>query len=140
MKGFAWGGVAFFFLITGALFLPRMSGTVEAFVRAWWVLPLFASLASLLALEGSLVIRCSGRANPSTVPTAAYLISGPSVAAFNLSAYIPQSVPPPTWVGGVMLALLLGSAWAYYLSSVEPGDESGVPEGSPSKISPPCAV
>jgi hypothetical protein len=126
MKGLAWvGGGILFLWMAGYLSWPRGLGTMEMLARAWWVLPVFASLASLLALEGSLLFRCLGRAKQSAIPTGAYLISGPSVAAFNLSAFIPQAVPPPFWVGGLMLALLLGSAWAYFLTSKEPVDGTG---------------
>jgi hypothetical protein len=128
MKGFAWVGVGLLsLLVAGCLSSPGAPGTLEALARAWWVLPVFASLASLLALEGSLVFRCLGRTKQSAIPAGAYLVSGPSVAAFNLSAFLPQAVPPPSWVGGLMLALLLCSAWAYFLTS-EQGDETG--EGS----------
>jgi hypothetical protein len=131
MKGFAWAGGGILLLwMAGYLSSPRGFGTMEVFAKAWWVLPVFASLASLLALEGSLIFRCLGRANQSAIPTGAYLISGPSVAAFNLSAFIPQAVPPPVWVGGLMLALLLGSAWAYFLTSKEQDDGTGKGAGT----------
>lgn len=130
MKGFAWGGGAVLFLsIAGAW--PGVSGTLDVLARAWWVIPLLASLGSLMALEGYLIFRCLGRTRGSAIPTAAYLISGPSVAAFNLSAFLPRSIPPPPWVGSLMLALLLGSAWAYYLSSGEQGDDQRRTEAQP---------
>jgi hypothetical protein len=133
MKSFAWIGVGILsLLVAGDLAWPRVCGTLEVLARTWWVLPVFASLASLLALEGSLVFRCIGRTKPSVIPTGAYLISGPSVAALNLSAFLPEAVPPPSWVGGLMLALLLGSAWAYFLTSKEQEDQTGKwPEADP---------
>jgi hypothetical protein len=131
MKGFAWIGAGLLILLmSGASSSPRFYGTIDALARAWWVLPVFASLGSLLALEGALVLGWFGRIKQSAVPTGAYLISGPSVAAFNLSAFIPQSAPPPSWVGGLMLALLLGSAWAYFLSSKDELKETGKRSGN----------
>ena len=131
MKRSVWGGGVFIPLcLAMVLSWPQVRGTLAVLARGWWVFPLFASLASLIALEVSLFFVSFERGRRSTVPTLAYLVSGPSVAVFNLSALFPQAIPPPSWAGALMLALLLGSAWAYYLSSREKGDEPGSRPGT----------
>ena len=57
--------------------------------------------------------------------TGAYLVSGPSMAALNLSSLLSLGVHPPVWVGYFMLGLSLGSAWIYYRTLDDSEEERG---------------
>jgi Kef-type K+ transport system membrane component KefB len=97
--------------------------------QAWWALPLSASLASFAVLATAVALRCTkwSRKQASFL-TGAYLVCGSSTAAINMSPLLSLGVSPPAWVGYIMPAMLLGSAWIYY-QSLNDSDEAR--EGGP---------
>jgi hypothetical protein len=81
----------------------------------WWVVPLSACFASVVALAASVMVRnYAGARVLSSFSTLSYLVTCPSLLAVNVLPAIPLGTPPPGWVGNIMLVLLLCSAWLYY--------------------------
>jgi hypothetical protein len=112
--------------VPGAAFAPALAASLWAtftfILQSWWVVPLFASLGSLVALAiHSILVSPSGK-RALRLPTHAYLVSGPSLAVLNLVSFFSPGSTPPPWVGSMMLTLLCISAWVYY-QSVKHSDE-----------------
>lgn len=104
------------------LLAPRISGAeLQAYaallIQEWWIIPVAVSVLSLLAL---LAVTSGRRVAPlghGHVPTGAYLISCPSVAALNMAAIFPLGASPPAWANLVALSTLVCSAWLYFRST-----------------------
>lgn len=103
--------------------------SVITLTAVWWVIPLSACLASVVALAASAMLRNHARGRvPSSFSTFSYLITCPSLLAINVLPAIPLGATPPGWVGNTMLALLLCSAWLYYKAgegAEEPSSQDG---------------
>jgi len=111
----------------------HLSVVLAPLAQIWWVLPLSASLASLVVLATTMALgRTKQSGRQATFLTGAYLVSGPSMAALNLSSLLSLGGRPPVWVGYLMLVLSLGSAWIYYRSLNDSDEErdAGYPQGS----------
>ena len=104
--------------------LPELDVVAVGLAQNWWVLPLAASLISIVVLATATALglaRMGGK--PASILTGAYLTSGPSMAALGLASFLPFSTQPPIWAGSLTLVLLFGSAWIYYRSLNDSDEE-----------------
>ncbi len=122
MRKAIWGSGAFIVLAFAASHWDSVQITVAVALlpSVWWAVPLAASSIGLLALVlSNSYQRIRGRSGSSPMLSRAYLITGPSYAAFNLFSLSSAGASPPTWAGSLLLAMVLASAWAYYRASSE---------------------
>lgn len=98
--------------------------------KFWWAFPLSASLVSVAVLLSATMFGRGQRDGQAAV-TGAYLVLGPSVAAFNLFAVMSVGARPPAWEGYLLTLLLLGSAWIYIRLADEPERREGSPSVEP---------
>jgi hypothetical protein len=113
--------------VAASLFVPpvivalrdsaAVGSPIVALAAAWWVIPLSTCFASVVALAVSVMVKNhTGGRVLSSFSTFSYLITCPSLLAINLLPAIPLGTTPPGWVGNTILALLLCSAWLYYMA------------------------
>lgn len=118
-------------ILTVAFVVYRPTSVATILDREWWLIPLSASTTSTLVLGAAAAIGHSGRTGSQTsLPTLAYLVTGPSVGLVNLSSILPLGASPPDWVGFTMPILLLTSAWIYYSTLDDHDDVSSVQQDS----------
>jgi hypothetical protein len=102
---------------------------VPKLAQLWWMLPLSTSLGSVAALAASAMLAGVKRSKTlSGLSTRSYLVVGPALVSLNLVSLVPTVASAPSWVGDLMLLLLLVSAWLYYLTFKD-SDEQRSPSG-----------
>lgn len=125
VRKLGWVSVASLFasILVAVLETPsRASELLVAWSRYLWVLPLSVTISSISLLVANLVL---GSVVPTGVPrkllSGAYLMNGPSMALLSASTLL--GIATPAWVEYVTPAILLMSAWAYYLSLGPPEED-----------------